>query len=300
MTTTKDAGSLVDTDWLATHLDAADLVILDASWYLPDSGRDPLTEHHAGHIPGAVFYDVDAHSDTRSDLPHMLPSPRRFQASLLMLGIEPEDLVVVYDGSGTNLSAPRVWWTFKVMGFERVAVLDGGLQKWRAEGRPLDTGFESPRPARDSFVPTAPSSRMRGLEEVRCLVQSRDEQIVDARSLGRFSAEEPEPRAGLRGGHIPHSRHLHYRSIHAEDGTLLPPAQLRNLFAGAGLDLGRPIVATCGSGMSACALLLALDRLGVEDTSLYDGSWAEYGATEDPVEQGRPAPTESREPGSEA
>lgn len=280
-------GALVDTTWLEAHLGRPDVVVLDASWYLADSGRNAIAEYHQAHIPGALYYDVDAHSDPKQELPHMLPWPTRFSAGLLALGIEPDSHVVVYDGSGHNLSAPRVWWTFRVMGFDNIAVLDGGMRKWRAESRPVERGLVTPRPATRKFPAKLRVERIRQLSDMRANVESRAEQVVDARSLGRFTADEPEPRAGLRGGHIPGSRHLPYPALHAEDGTLLSPDRLRDMFQEAGVDLDRPIVTTCGSGMSACALLLALDRLGMERTALYDGSWAQYGAVEDvPVEIG--------------
>lgn len=269
--------SLVSTEWLEANLDQQDIVVLDASWYLPDSGRRAVTEYFECHIPGALFYDIDAHSDPKSALPHMLPWATRFSAGLMALGIEPDTRVIVYDGSGSNVSAARIWWTFRIMGFDRIAVLDGGMQKWLAEARQVEHGLVTPRPAASRFPASLQRERIRLMSDIVALADS-DEQLVDARSGGRFSGEEPEPRAGLRGGHIPGSRQLHYRSLHADDGTLLPIDQLRRLFLDAGVDLNCTVVTTCGSGMSACALLLALDRMGIERTALYDGSWAEYGA----------------------
>jgi thiosulfate/3-mercaptopyruvate sulfurtransferase len=274
-------GSLVNTEWLEQHLGQPGVLVLDASWYLADSGRIAIAEHHQAHIPGALLYDIDAHSDPKQDLPHMLPWPSRFAAGLLALGIEPDSRVLVYDGSGTNLSAPRVWWTFRVMGFDTVAVLDGGMQKWLAEGRPVEQGLVTPRPVKHRFPAELQAGRVRRLSDMLDNLKSRAEQVVDARSLGRFTGEEPEPRAGLRGGHIPRSRQLHYRALHADDGTMLPSEDLRTQFEAAGVDLQQPIITTCGSGMSACALLLALDRLGISHTALYDGSWAQYGAVDD-------------------
>ena len=279
---------LVSTTWLADRLGSPGLRIVDGSWYLPTSSRDPRAEYLDGHVPGAVFFDLDAISDRGTSLPHMLPSPGQFAEQVGALGIGDGDDLVVYDGSGTNLSAARVWWMFRMFGHERVAVLDGGLPRWRAEGLPLERG-EVSLPAAAFTARSIPAGAVRDLASVRGALDSRETQIVDMRSAGRFAGIEPEPRPGLRGGHIPGSRNLPFAELVGADGTILPLGALRTRLAAAGVDLARPIIATCGSGVSACALLHALHLLGHRQASLYDGAWAEWGAGDDtPVERGDP------------
>jgi thiosulfate/3-mercaptopyruvate sulfurtransferase len=262
--------------------------VLDGSWYLPGSGRDAAAEYLAGHIPGAVFFDLDATSDPGTSLPHMLPSPEAFAAAMSALGITNSDELVIYDGSGVNLSAARVWWTFRVYGHQRVAVLDGGLGKWTAENRPLETGAVGLPPSR--FVANLHPALVRSLAAVRANLEHRREQVVDMRAAARFAGDAPEPRPGLRAGHIPGSRNLPYTDLVQSDGTILPEAELRRRIEAAGVDLSQPVVATCGSGTSACTLLLGLELLGARDAALYDGSWTEWGGQLDtPVERGPPS-----------
>ncbi|HEY0970642.1 MAG TPA: 3-mercaptopyruvate sulfurtransferase [Gemmatimonadales bacterium] len=266
---------LVSTEWLAGRLGDPSLRVLDASWYLPTSGRDARREYLDGHLPGAVFMDLDAVSDTTSDLPHMLPAPDDFARHAGALGVGDGTTVVVYDGSGTNLSAPRAWWMFRVFGHDRVAVLDGGMKLWRAEGRPLEGGEVAPEPAH--FTPRIAPALVRDMSAVRDAVRSGDAQVVDMRPAGRFEGRDPEPRPGLRSGSIPGSVNVPFTTLTRADGTALPPDELRRHLADAGVRLDHPVIASCGSGTSACSLLLNLERLGKHDWSLYDGSWAEWG-----------------------
>jgi thiosulfate/3-mercaptopyruvate sulfurtransferase len=282
------APALVSTDWLARHLGRPEVVVVDGSMYLPTSGRDPAAEYAAGHIPGAVFFDVEASSDASSPLPHMLPAPSAFAGRMSGLGIGDDHHVVVYDGSGVNLSAPRVWWMFRVMGHERVSLLDGGIGKWRREGRPLETGVACRGRARFTARPVP--GAVRDLAAVRTALEHGTEQVVDLRSAGRFAGSEPEPRPGLRGGHMPGSRNLPFHELVGPGGTLLPAEELRHRIAAAGIDPSRPVVATCGSGVSACALVFALHLLGYGGAALYDGAWTEWaGRSDTEVATGEPA-----------
>ena len=274
---------LVSTDWLALHIIRPGLRVVDGSWYLPGSGRNPFAEYTEAHIPGALFFDVDASSDPTSALPHMLPSVAEFAGRMAALGLNDGDTIVVYDGSGVNLSAARVWWTFRTFGHPDVAVLDGGIGKWRSEGRPLESGSVS-LPA-GQFTATLNRSAVRDLVSMRGNIKTKTEQLVDARSAGRFAGVEPEPRPGLRSGHVPGSLNLPFTELHGADGTMLPPEQLKSRLIQAGVDISRPVVAMCGSGTSACALILALAVLGHTRTAVYDGAWAEWGGRADtPVE----------------
>ena len=264
--------NLVSTEWLAANLDKVRVV--DASWYMPAEKRDPAKEFEAGHIPGAVFFDIDGISDHTTDLPHMLPAPGEFSAAAGKLGIGNDETVVAYDGSGI-FSAPRLWWTLKAMGHTNVKVLDGGFPKWKREGRAMETG--PARPQEKTFAADFQPALKRDFDDVMGIVENKSARMVDARSASRFTAEEKEPRAGLRSGHMPGAANVHFRSLITADGTYKPKDELRAAFEKAGLDLAKPIVTTCGSGMTAAILMLALDEIGAKDTALYDGSWTEWG-----------------------
>jgi thiosulfate/3-mercaptopyruvate sulfurtransferase len=273
---------LVTTDWLAKHLGEADLRVVDGTWHMPQLGRDARAEFEAAHVPGAVFFDIDAIADRATTLPHMLPTVDEFAAAVGGLGIAGDDRVVVYDVRGV-VSAARVWWTFRAFGHDAVAVLDGGLKKWRAEGRAVVGGPATP--PRRTFRARLRPELVRDLSAMRANLDSRASQVLDARSAGRFAGTEPEPRAGLRGGHIPGSLNLPYETLYRADGTLRPPDELRGAAVAAGVDLGRPIVTTCGSGVTASVLALALYLAGRPDVAVYDGSWSEWGARADvPIE----------------
>jgi thiosulfate/3-mercaptopyruvate sulfurtransferase len=265
----------VSTAWLADHLADADpgLVVVDASWYLPTAKRDPRAEYLTGHIPGAVFFDVDGIADQSTGLPHMLLPPAEFATAVGALGIADTMRIVVYDGDGL-FSAPRVRWNFMVMGARDVSILEGGLPKWRAEGRPLEMGPVTRAPA--SFSPRFDASQVADLAQMR----STTRQVADARPAGRYSGEVPEPRPGLRSGHMPGARSAPAPSL-VENGTLKSAEALRAQFAAAGIDLAKPTVTTCGSGVTAAILKLALERAGATDVILYDGSWAEWGSRDD-------------------
>ena len=275
--------TVVSTEWLAARLGEPDLRVVDATFYLPHLKRDARAEFVQAHIPGAVFFDIDAIADPGTSLPHMLPSAESFARAVGALGVGSGDRVVAYGGRNMIASA-RVWWTFRVFGHDRVAVLDGGARKWKAEGRPIESGMPEPTPRR--FTAGFRKELVADFGRMRANLEMPREQMLDARSEGRFVGTEPEPRAGLRGGHIPGSLNLPYdRVFRTEDDTLLPPEALKAAFSDAGLDLGRPVVTTCGSGVSAAVLTLGLYLLGRADAAVYDGSWTEWGGrTDTPVQ----------------
>lgn len=277
--------TLVTTAWLADHLGRDDVAIIDATWHLPTAKRDAAAEYAREHIPGAAFFDLDAVSDHASDLPHMLPAPEAFGRAAEALGIGNDDHVIVYDTYGLY-SAARVWWMFRVFGHDRVSLLDGGLAKWKREARPVDAAPAKRRTRR--FTPRFRPELVRSKDQVLANLQSKREQVVDARPAGRFRGADPEPRAGLRGGHIPGSRNLPFANlIDPNTKTVMPAEKIRAEFAKAGIDPNRPVVASCGSGVTACVLILGLDMLGAKQAAVYDGSWSEWGLPGDtPVETG--------------
>ena len=268
----------VSTAWLAEHLHDPGLVVVDGSWYLPTQNRHARAEYTAGHIPGAVFFDIDAIADRASGLPHMLPIATDFAAAVGALGVSDAMRIVVYDGAGL-FSAPRVRWTFRVFGAKDVSLLEGGLPRWVAEGRPTVAGPDSPRPSA-TFHAVADAALVAAVPDVQAALAEGTAQVVDARPASRFRGETPEPRPGLRSGHMPGSRSLPFDTLVA-DGLLKSPDALRQALATAGVDPTGPVIATCGSGLSAAIVALAIETIGHKPARLYDGSWAEWGARPD-------------------
>ncbi len=280
----EDSPFTVDADWLQERLGEPGITVVDASWYLPAQKRDARGEYDAAHIPGAVFFDQDAVSDNTSSLPHTLPSPQEFARFVGTLGISADDTIVVYDGPGF-FSAPRAWWMFRVMGVFQVYVLDGGFDGWKASSRPVTADITKIAPC--VFHAEFDEARVASLADMRRIVETRESQIADARGAGRFAGTEPEPRAGVRSGHMPGARNVPV-SVLSENGQLLPKARLREIFEAAGIDLSKPVVTSCGSGVTAAAITLALETLGHTDNRLYDGSWTEWGGLADtPVATGK-------------
>ena len=266
---------VVSTAWLAERLGSVRVV--DGSWHMPAEARNGAAEYLQRHIPGAVFFDIDHVADHDTDLPHMLPTPEAFAQAAGALGLSRETDIVVYDVHGIR-SAARVWWTLRVMGYDKVHVLDGGLRKWLAEGRPVEAGDVVPQPV--TLAPRFDAELVRNAQDVKAILQSGAARMLDARSAPRFRGEAPEPRSGLRSGHMPGAANLPWEQVIADDGTLRPAEELKSVFDQAGVDLAKPIVTTCGSGVTASVLALALARLGI-CAAVYDGSWSEWGGLAD-------------------
>ena len=270
-----DPRTLVSTDWLAAHMKDPDLRIIDASWYMPAENRDAKAEYDAAHIPGARFFDIDEISDLRSDLPHMVPPVEKFMSRMRAMGVGDGHQVVVYDGAGV-FSAARVWWLFKLMGQNDIAVLDGGLPKWQAEGREIE---DLPPVIRDRHMTVRRQNHLvKDVTQVSSASKLGDFEIIDARAAPRFRGEVDEPREGLRAGHIPGSKNVPFGQLLNDDGTMKAPDALRAEFETAGVDLSKPAITSCGSGVTAAVLCLAMERFGKTDYALYDGSWTEWGA----------------------
>jgi thiosulfate/3-mercaptopyruvate sulfurtransferase len=264
---------VVSAEWLQNELGAEDLKVVDASFYLPAQNRDADAEYLAGHIPGAVRFDHDKIADHSTGLPHMVPTPEVFAQAVGKMGIKATDRIVIYDGPGI-FSAPRGWWLFRIMGAKTVYVLDGGLDGWKAEGRPLETAV--PRPAPVTFDADLQFDKVIDFHSMLSIVTEGKRQVADARSAGRFTGQEPEPRAGLRSGHMPGARSLP-SGMFSANGKLRTLPELRKAIEDSGIDMGRPVVTSCGSGITAAIITLALESLGHEDNALYDGSWTEWG-----------------------
>lgn len=268
---------LVSVEWLAENIQNNDLIIMDASWHMPNTGRSGLEEYKAAHIQGAIFFDIDDIKDKNCDLPHMAPDASQFENQISALGISNEKIIIVYDTHGI-FTAPRAWWHFRYMGHKNIYILDGGLKKWLAAGHTVTS--EEPRINTGDFKAKLNPNLIRDFNQILNYAEAKDVQILDARSSPRFRGLEPEPRAGLKSGHIKGSINIHYASLIQENGTMKPKAELEAIFAQSSINLGKPIVASCGSGVTACIIALALEIVGKKDIPIYDGSWSEWGSRE--------------------
>ncbi|WP_422370263.1 3-mercaptopyruvate sulfurtransferase [Hoeflea sp.] len=278
MTDAETSPFVVSFDWLAQRLAEPGVRIVDASWYLPAQNRNAADEFAAARIPGAVFFDQDRIVDPNSNLPHTLPSPEDFAKAAGKLGISENDTIIVYDGPGM-FTAPRVWWMLRSYGAANAYVLNGGVDAWKAEGRPVETGAaRQPEPA--TFTPNFNGGAVASFSDMGAVVQDQTSQIADARGPGRFTGAEPEPRAGMRSGHMPGAFNVPF-GVLSNDGKLKPMSELRTVLESSGLDLNKPVVTTCGSGVTAAVITLALQSVGHSDNRLYDGSWSEWGGRDD-------------------
>ncbi|MCR9235622.1 MAG: 3-mercaptopyruvate sulfurtransferase [Alphaproteobacteria bacterium] len=267
--------NLVSADWLLQNLGDSSVKVIDGSWYLPQQGRDAVAEYAAGHIPGAVFFDLDGHSDKSSDLPHMMPSAEVFAAAVSGLGISNSDHIIIYDGLGF-MSAPRIWWMFKAFGHENVSVLDGGMPAWNRADGPVENQQTDVTPSK--YLAVLNEKYIATRDSILTFVEIGDRQIIDARSAERFSGRAPEPREGLKSGHMPGAKNLPFQKLVGSGGVFRSGTELQQAFEDSGIDLSRPVVTTCGSGVTAAILTLGLEELGHDDNKLYDGSWAEWGS----------------------